>query len=159
MVPEGLSSFAVEVATIQDEHSDNLEQFSLSGKTSYQEQAESGIATILDNEAPLVDLNGAQSGVGYSSSYVEGDEARLATFDISVVAKDDSNTIVETGSISVDVHPDADKPILNIGGFAQVAAIDFEDVTIKSGSWDSNQQSRGGWYSWAMVYLKPWSTC
>ncbi|CAE6906039.1 COG2931 RTX toxins and related Ca2 -binding proteins [Vibrio sp. B1ASS3] len=325
-VPEGLGSFAVEVATIQDEHSDNLEQFSLSGKTSYQEQAESGIATILDNEAPLVDLNGAQSGVGYSSSYVEGDEARLATidadvfddkdtirtmtitltnpkegddltwdensvftvnkamidgevvlqithpsgdvsaaefesflqstrfintsdtpdeeervievlvsdginisapaivsvavtqeeelslqnvvgledkfidlgivindaetsvttvelsgipqgstieidgqasvvnsadaivvsiddissvkvkapehsdvnFDISVVAKDDSNNIVETGSISVDVHPDADKPILNIGGFAQVAAIDFEDVTIKSGSWDSD---------------------
>ncbi|MGR5437786.1 Calx-beta domain-containing protein, partial [Vibrio owensii] len=325
-VPEGLGSFTVEVATIQDEHSDNLEQFSLSGKTSYQEQAESGIATILDNEAPLVDLNGAQSGVDYSSSYVEGDEARLATidadvfddkdtirtmtitltnpkegddltwdensvftvnkamidgevvlqithpsgdvsaaefesflqstrfintsdtpeeedrvievlvsdgintsapaivsvavtqeeelslknvvgledkfidlgiaindaetsvttvelsgipqgstieingqasvvnsadaivvsiddissvkvkapehsdvnFDISVVAKDDSNTIVEMGSISVDVHPDADKPILNIGGFAQVAAIDFEDVTIKSGSWDSD---------------------
>ncbi|MGR5174926.1 Ig-like domain-containing protein [Vibrio owensii] len=325
-VPEGLGSFAVEVATIQDEHSDNLEQFSLSGKTSYQEQAESGIATILDNEAPLVDLNGDQSGVDYSSSYVEGDEARLATidaavfddkdtirtmtitltnpkegddltwgensvftvnkamidgevvlqithpsgdvsaaefesflqstrfintsdspdeeervievlvsdgintsapalvsvavtqeeelslqnvvglednfidlgivihdaetsvttvelsgipqgstiqidgqasvvnsadaivvsiddissvkvkapehsdvnFDISVVAKDDSNNIVETGSISVDVHPDADKPILNIGGFAQVAAIDFEDVTIKSGSWDSD---------------------
>ncbi|SUP93244.1 RTX toxin [Vibrio owensii] len=325
-VPEGVGSFAVEVATIQDEHSDNLEQFSLSGKTSFQEQAESGIATILDNEAPLVDLNGAQSGVDYSSSYVEGDEARLATidadvfddkdtirtmtitltnpkegddltwdensvftvnkamidgevvlqithpsgdvsaaefesflqstrfintsdtpeeedrvievlvsdgintsapaivsvavtqeeelslqnvvgledkfidlgiaindaetsvttvelsgipqgstieingqasvvnsadaivvsiddissvkvkapehsdvnFDISVVAKDDSNTIVEMGSISVDVHPDADKPILNIGGFAQVAAIDFEDVTIKSGSWDSD---------------------
>ncbi|MCR9943352.1 Calx-beta domain-containing protein, partial [Vibrio owensii] len=325
-VPEGLGSFAVEVATIQDEHSDNLEQFSLSAKTSYQEQAESGIATILDNEAPLVDLNGAQSGVDYSSSYVEGDEARLATidaavfddkdtirtmtitltnpkegddltwdensvftvnkamidgevvlqithpsgdvsaaefesflqstrfintsdtpdeeervievlvsdgintsapaivsiavtqeeelslqnvvgledkfidlgivindaetsittvelsgipqgstieingqasvvnsadaivvsiddissvkvkapehsdvnFDISVVAKDGSNNIVETGSISVDVHPDADKPILNIGGFAQVAAIDFEDVTIKSGSWDSD---------------------
>ncbi|MET2947465.1 tandem-95 repeat protein [Vibrio owensii] len=325
-VPEGLDSFVVGVATIQDEHSDNLEQFSLSGKTSYQDQAESGVATILDNEAPLVDLNGSQSGVDYSSNYVGGDEARLATidvdvfddkdtirtmtitltnpkegddltwdessvftvnkamidgevvlqithpsgdvsaavfesflrstrfintsdtpdeeervievlvsdgintsvpaivsvavtqeeelslqnvvgledkfidlgivindaetsvttvelsgipqgstleingqasvvnsadaivisiddissvkvkapehsdvnFDVSVVAKDDSNTIVETGSISVDVHPDADKPILNIGGFAQVAAIDFEDVTIKSGSWDSD---------------------
>ncbi|YCO05128.1 tandem-95 repeat protein [Vibrio sp. VNB-15] len=325
-VPKGFDSFTVKVATIQDEHSDNSEQFSLSGNTSHQAQTKSGTATILDNEAPTVDLNGGQDGVNYRSSYVEGGKAQIAAidvdifddkdtiqsmtislnnpkvgddftwdqnsgfivnkemingefvlqvshpsgdvsaaefesflksvrfennsdtpaeearvievlvsdgintsepavvsvsvtqeeelslqnvvgledkfidlgivindaetsvdtveligipqgsiieingqeftinssdavvvniddissvkikapehsdvnFDISVTAKDGNQNIVETGNIHVDIHPDADKPLLNIGGFEQVAAIDFEDVTIKSGSWDSD---------------------
>lgn len=114
--------------------------------------AETSVTTIELSGIPqgsTIEINGQASVVNsadaivvsiddISSVKVKAPEHSDVNFDISVVAKDDSNNIVETGSISVDVHPDADKPILNIGGFAQVAAIDFEDVTIKSGSWDSD---------------------
>ncbi|AUV86140.1 tandem-95 repeat protein [Vibrio campbellii] len=113
---------------------------------------DTSVQTVELNGIPqgsIIEIDGQASIVGsvdaivvsiddISSVKVKAPEHSDVNFDIAVIARDDSDTIVETGSIYVDVHPDADKPILNIGGFEQVAAIDFEDVTIKSGSWDSD---------------------
>ncbi|OIQ26244.1 MAG: hypothetical protein BM561_00315 [Vibrio sp. MedPE-SWchi] len=75
-VPSGFDSFSVGVATNQDSHTDSLEHFILTGKTTAQQSDESGTAIITDNEAPIVDLNGSQYDVefvsetaGYSSIF------------------------------------------------------------------------------------------
>ncbi|KGY13645.1 hypothetical protein NM22_04400, partial [Vibrio tubiashii] len=75
-VPQNVKSFTVDVKTNDDGHTDDREHFSLSGKTAQQDTAEVGVATILDNEAPTLDLNGAQydiqfvsEGAGYSNVF------------------------------------------------------------------------------------------
>ncbi|WP_052771977.1 Calx-beta domain-containing protein [Vibrio mexicanus] len=55
-----LDSFTVSVSTNPDEHTDNAENFILKAQTAHQSTAEFGNALIVDNEAPLVDLNGSQ---------------------------------------------------------------------------------------------------
>ncbi|OEF09633.1 Ig-like domain-containing protein [Vibrio genomosp. F10] len=60
-------------------------------------------------------------------------------FNLTVIGQDENGiAIEEPTSLTVDVHPDADQPNLTIGEFVKVAAIDFEDVQIKSGTWDSD---------------------
>ncbi|MEF1290934.1 tandem-95 repeat protein, partial [Vibrio sp. M260118] len=75
-VPAGYDSFTVDVITNNDDHPDDRERFTLSGKTAQQDTAEVGVATILDNEAPTIDLNGAEydiqfvsEGAGYSNVF------------------------------------------------------------------------------------------
>ncbi|MGY5538560.1 Ig-like domain-containing protein [Vibrio brasiliensis] len=59
-LPAGYDSFKVQVEIKDDSVSDNNEQFKLTVSTEYQDVAESGKATITDNERPSVDLNGVQ---------------------------------------------------------------------------------------------------
>ncbi|MFB9144783.1 tandem-95 repeat protein [Vibrio artabrorum] len=92
-----------------------------------------GVESTVDNSGTVI--------VGIddiASVKVKALEHSDVNFEISVTAKDADQQTVETGRIHVDVHPDADKPTLVIGDFEKVAAIDFEDVEITSGSWDSD---------------------
>ncbi|MFS1938433.1 VCBS domain-containing protein [Vibrio splendidus] len=92
-----------------------------------------GVESAVDNSGTVVvnidDIDSVK---------VKAPEHSDVNFDISVTAKDSDEETVESGSIYVDVHPDADRPTLIIGDFEKVAAIDFEDVQITSGSWDSD---------------------
>ncbi|MEZ8859758.1 tandem-95 repeat protein [Vibrio sp. 10N.247.311.51] len=92
-----------------------------------------GVESAVDNSGTVVvDID------DIDSVKVKAPEHSDVNFDISVTAKDSDEETVESGSIYVDVHPDADRPTLIIGDFEKVAAIDFEDVQITSGSWDSD---------------------
>ncbi|WP_333913560.1 VCBS domain-containing protein [Vibrio coralliirubri] len=92
-----------------------------------------GVESTVDNSGTVVvDID------DIDSVKVKAPEHSDVNFDISVTAKDSDEETVESGSIYVDVHPDADRPTLIIGDFEKVAAIDFEDVQITSGSWDSD---------------------
>ncbi|MEZ8382580.1 VCBS domain-containing protein, partial [Vibrio splendidus] len=92
-----------------------------------------GVESTVDNNGTVVvDID------DIDSVKVKAPEHSDVNFDISVTAKDSDEETVESGSIYVDVHPDADRPTLIIGDFEKVAAIDFEDVQITSGSWDSD---------------------
>ncbi|MGD8230464.1 VCBS domain-containing protein [Vibrio sp. TRT 1302] len=70
-LPAGYDSFKVQVEIKDDSVSDNNEQFKLTVSTEYQDVAESGKATITDNERPSVDLNGVQYQVEMVSESAE----------------------------------------------------------------------------------------
>ncbi|WP_367971494.1 cadherin-like domain-containing protein [Vibrio scophthalmi] len=67
VLPAGESAFDVLVQTTDDAISDNNEMFTLSAATEYQQGAEQGSATITDNEAPTLDLDGGQYQIEFVS--------------------------------------------------------------------------------------------
>ncbi|ANS87376.1 Poly(beta-D-mannuronate) C5 epimerase [Vibrio scophthalmi] len=67
VLPAGESAFDVLVQTTDDAISDNNEMFTLSAATEYQQGAEQGSATITDNEAPALDLDGGQYQIEFVS--------------------------------------------------------------------------------------------
>ncbi|WP_260258402.1 Ig-like domain-containing protein [Vibrio intestinalis] len=66
-LPAGETDFTVKVQTNNDNVADDGEQFLLDARTQYQVGREEGIATIADNEAPSLDLDGSQYQIEFVS--------------------------------------------------------------------------------------------
>ncbi|WP_270019388.1 Ig-like domain-containing protein [Vibrio sp. LaRot3] len=66
-LPAGETDFTVKVQTNNDNVADDGEQFLLDARTQYQQGREEGIATIADNEAPSIDLDGSQYQIEFVS--------------------------------------------------------------------------------------------
>ncbi|WP_217495102.1 Calx-beta domain-containing protein [Vibrio sonorensis] len=103
-LPEGNSSFKVSVEINDDNVADDNEQFKLTVSTEYQQGSTSGIATIIDNERPEVDLTDSHYEVEYVSqnagyhnvlAYYVYDE-RSENQQLKVIIEDSHNT--EPGS-------------------------------------------------------------
>ncbi|MGY5614203.1 Ig-like domain-containing protein, partial [Vibrio brasiliensis] len=139
-VPEGHESFTVQVATNQDAHSDNNEKFSISGNATHQQDAVTGVATIVDNEAPMVDLNGAlydieyvSEGAGYSNVfgyYIYDEESD--TQQLHVLISNNNDPSLEPGTL-------LDSPLSSIdnlefflipNGFSKIASEDLNKLEL-----------------------------
>ncbi|MGC9491193.1 hypothetical protein, partial [Vibrio genomosp. F10] len=59
-IPGDVQSFDVVVNTVNDDFSDDNEQFLLFAKTLTQSDSIAGTATIFDNEKPTIDLDGSE---------------------------------------------------------------------------------------------------
>nr|WP_206536074.1 cadherin-like domain-containing protein [Vibrio brasiliensis] len=141
-VPEGHESFTVQVATNQDAHSDNNEKFSISGNATHQQDAVTGVATIVDNEAPMVDLNGAlydieyvSEGAGYSNVfgyYIYDEESD--TQQLHVLISNNNDPSLEPGTL-------LDSPLSSIdnlefflipNGFSKIAGADLNKLELNN---------------------------
>ncbi|TMX36802.1 tandem-95 repeat protein [Vibrio sp. Hep-1b-8] len=139
-VPEGHESFTVQVATNQDAHSDNNEKFSISGNATHQQDAVTGVATIVDNEAPMVDLNGVlydieyvSEGAGYSNVfgyYIYDEESDTQQLHVLISNNNDQSlkpgTLLDSPLSSIDNL----ELFLIPNGFSKIASEDLNKLEL-----------------------------